>query len=246
MAPSSQVEELGPALRRAWSRTASPRCDAYRVEAAKRLAECLRPGCRVLDVGAGRSPFIPVDERPDGCTYVGLDISAEELRSAPAGAYDDVVVGDVTRPVPALADSFDLVVSWQLLEHVRPLDGAFETIRASLRPGGRFIGQLSGRYSFFALAGRMLPAGAAKMALRIAQGRDPATVFPAYYDRCWASALRSLLAGWSHAEVAPHFAGDPYLTRSRLLLAANAAYEQWAMRRGHDDLATHYMIDAVR
>lgn len=243
---SSHIEGLGPAVRRAWRGDKSPRCDAYTEETAKLLAECLRPGCRVLDVGAGRTPFVAPDQRPEGCRYVGLDVSEAELRAAAPGAYDEVVVGDVTAPQPALEGAFDLVISWQLLEHVRPLDAALDNIRSYLRPGGRFIGQLSGRYSFFALAGRLLPTRAAHLALWIAQRRDPATVFPAHYDRCWASALRRTLNGWSRAEVQPRFEGDPYLTRWPALLAANAVYEHWALRGGHDDLATHYLIDAVR
>src|SRR5579872_218557 len=154
------------------------------------LRASLFDGCRVLDVGAGRTPFLAPDRRPKGCEYVGLDVSRAELLAAPAGSYDDWVVGSVCEPCEALRDRFDVVISWQLLEHVRPLDDALDNVRSYLRPGGQFLGWLSGAFSYFALASRVLPVGVTHAILRFAQGRDPATVFPAHYHHCWDSALR--------------------------------------------------------
>src|SRR5689334_448843 len=48
----------------------------------------LVPGVRILDAGAGRKPTIPPEDRPAGCVYVGIDISAEELERAGPDAYD--------------------------------------------------------------------------------------------------------------------------------------------------------------
>ncbi len=101
-------------------------------------------GMTILDVGSGRRPCVPIDRRPPGCTYVGLDISADELQTAPPGSYDRFVVGDVSSRAVDLGTQFDLVVSFQVLEHVRPLDAAFENLRHYLRPGGRMIAQFSG------------------------------------------------------------------------------------------------------
>ena len=206
----------------------------------------LSDGCRVLDVGAGRTPFLAPDLRPQGCEYVGLDLSRAELEAAPAGSYDDFVVGSVCEPYETLRDRFDIVISWQLLEHVKPLDDALENVRSYLRPGGQFLGWLSGAFSYFALASRVLPIGVTRAILRFAQGRDPATVFPAHYHHCWDSALRRALSAWSSAEVVPLWRGDVYLGRFPALVTLNTHYERWAMNRHFDDLATHYLIDARR
>src|SRR4051794_29517012 len=89
----------------------------------------LRPGVAILDVGSGRRPVLASSDRPERCVYVGLDISESELEAAPPGAYDEVVVGDVSVPIAGLDDRFDLIVSWQALEHVKPLDAAFDNMR---------------------------------------------------------------------------------------------------------------------
>lgn len=96
----------------------------------------LRPFASVLDIGAGRSPTFPEAARPADCTYVGLDLSGQELASAPTGSYDDVVASDVRARVPSLIGQFDAIISWQVLEHVKPLPTAIENLRSYLRPGG--------------------------------------------------------------------------------------------------------------
>jgi SAM-dependent methyltransferase len=210
------------------------------------VSPSLTPGCRILDVGAGRTPVLAPETRPEGCEYVGLDIARSELEGAPAGSYDSFAVGDITKPTPELEGRFDLVLSLQLLEHVKSLDDSLNNIYSYLRPGGRFFGQLSGTFSFFALAGRVIPIGASRAILKWAQRRDPASVFPAYYHHCWASAIRKITPQWNKVDVIPIWGGSAYLTRSRPLLALNTAYEYWGMAGNHANLATHYIIDARR
>ena len=216
-------------------------------EAFERLtADHLVPGAAVLDVGAGRDPTVPAARRPAGCRYVGIDLSLAELERAPAGSYDDVVVGDITRRVPELEGRFDLVLSWQVLEHVRPLAAALENIRAYLRPGGHMIVKLSGTFSGFGLANRVLPAQTGEWLLERLLRRDRGTVFPAYYDRCWYSAMAPMLRSWSSYEIVPEFFGAYYTRFSRPLTALYTAYEEWARLREHRNLATHYVVHAVR
>jgi len=99
----------------------------------------LRPGVRVLDVGAGAEPVIPLHARPSGCTYTGLDIDPCELEKAPRGSYDDAIVADVTEFSPGLEEQLDLVVSSQVLEHVPSLQDALENCYRYLRPQGALV-----------------------------------------------------------------------------------------------------------
>jgi hypothetical protein len=61
--------------------------DRYRGEFAEEFQALARaalaPGLRILDAGSGRQPIIPIDQRPPGCHYVGLDLSLSELTRAP-------------------------------------------------------------------------------------------------------------------------------------------------------------------
>src|SRR5918992_14177 len=120
----------------------------------ERVRAEVRAGQAILDVGSGRAPTLPLLERPGDIRYVGLDISAGELAAAPAGSYDEAITGDVADFEPALERRFDLALSYQVFEHVRPLPAALENIRRYLKPGGRMVAQLSGTFSVFGVANR--------------------------------------------------------------------------------------------
>lgn len=209
------------------------------------LLPALFQGARILDVGSGRQPTLLPKRRPDACTYIGLDLSRRELEQAPIGAYDRFVEGDITTRDGSLENGFDLVISWQVLEHVRPLGFAIENMRSYLRPGGKMVSLLSGGRSLFGLANRAVPHYAAKRIMRTVLRRDPASVFPAYYDRCYHSALLATLQEWSHATVTPLYRGASYLRFSAGLQRAYLRYEDWLERKGRSDYATHYLISAT-
>lgn len=219
----------------------------YRTTFDDRVRSALRPDLRILDVGAGRHPTIPAANRPPGCSYVGLDVSGSELTEAGAGAYDETVVRDVAERDPSLAERFDLIVSWQVLEHVRPLDVAIDNLQLYLRPGGRLVAQFSGGWSAFAVANTLLPQRARMWVLTRLVGKHPDQVFPAFYDRCHYGALQRMLASWSSHEVVPLYVGAvPYFGFSRLVRTAYMAYEEWTYRQDIRNLASYYVVDAVR
>jgi SAM-dependent methyltransferase len=211
-----------------------------------RVRRVLRPDIVILDVGAGRQPTIPPEGRPPRCRYVGLDISAAELAAAPPGSYDETWVADTTKHLPQLDGRFDRIVSWQVLEHVKPIEDAFDNFWKYLRPSGRFIGQFSGTFSCFGLANKILPHTVTVMLLHRLGQRDPATVFPAYYHRCWDSALRRVLSSWSQVEIVPRYIGAQYLGALPPIQWLYLRYEGWALRTRRRNLATHYIIDAGR
>jgi len=244
--PGSNSNGLREEVKRAWQGTLPERYEQVAAHFAELAAPSLTPGCRILDVGAGKTPVFSSEMRPTGCEYVGLDISRSELEGAPPGSYDSFEVGDITKRTPQLENGFDFVVTMQLLEHVKSLDDALDNIYSYLRPGGQFLGQLSGTFSFFALAGRVIPIGVTRAILSWAQHRDPASVFPAYYHHCWASAIRKITPQWDAVDVIPIWGGSAYLTRSRPLMALNTAYEYWGIAGNHANLATHYIINGRR
>jgi SAM-dependent methyltransferase len=204
----------------------------------------LTEGASILDVGSGRRPALAAERRTAGCRYVALDASRAELDAAPSGAYNELVVGDVARRIPALESRFDLAISWQVLEHVKPLAAALENIRSYLRPDGHFVGQLSGRYALFSIAGRVLPHRVGTWGMRRLLGRDPESVFPAWYDRCYYDALVKMLEPWSSWEIVPRYCGAGYLGFAPALQRPYLLYENWAARSGRRNLATHYLLSA--
>ncbi len=221
--------------------------DTWHVPFEPRLHEALQPGVRVLDVGAGARPMVAPHDRPEGCTYVGLDVDGDELAKAPPGSYDRIVVGDVCTLHDDLVDSFDLVLTWLTMEHVRPVPTALHNLSRYQRPGGRFLAYLAGGRSLHAVLNRLLPNRVAKTGLQRLLGRVPETVFPAHYDHCTYDDLRRIAdVSWTTARVEPLFTGGWYFSFSPLLRAPYLAYEEWAYTGDHRNLATYYLIDAIR
>lgn len=212
----------------------------------RRVQCALAPAMSILDVGSGRLPAILPGRRPAGCSYVGLDISRAELERAPIGSYDSVVVADVTETLPVLGQSFDLIVSFQVLEHVKSIDQALDNLRMYLRPGGRLVAQLSGTFSLFGLANRLIPQPTVTWLLRRLLRRDPETVFPAHYHHCWYSALELILEPWAAAEITPYWRGAGYLGFFRPLQAGYLVYEEWVRVSNRRNLAPYYLVDAMR
>lgn len=229
------------------ARPIPPRYDRHPAELFEAAVQAnLRPGLDILDVGSGRRPALDPGTRPPGSRYAGLDISASELELAPGGSYSDHVVADITEPVPALRGQFDLIVSWQVLEHVRDTDRALRNLHDYLRPGGRLVAILSGRFSIFGMLNSVVPASAGVWLMERLLRRPPDSVFPAHYDRCHATALTRVLGDWSAAEVRPIYQGGSYFNFCLPLRSAYFGYENWAERSGRANLATHYLIVSER
>lgn len=209
---------------------------------AAAIDSILRPDSSILDVGSGRRPALAPSDRPPRTRYVGLDLSASELALAPSGSYDETIAADIAERRPELEQQFDLIVSWQVFEHVQSLERTVSNVRGYLRPGGRMVALLSGRFSINGVLNSLIPPSAAAWLMHRLLRRDPETVFPAHYDRCYARALGEVMRPWSEAEVIPLFQGGAYFNFFLPLRSLYFTYESWAWRSNHDDLATHYLI----
>lgn len=243
------AEPVGPlrAVRDAGHRRLPVRyqTDVWDLRFRSRLSSLLKPGAAVLDVGAGRRPTVPIGHRPSDTRYVGLDVDAAELEEAEPGSYDETVVAAAEDRVAGLEGEFDLALSFFALEHVRSTAKVIENVNEYLRPGGWFLGQLSGARSPFSLANRLLPHRVSRALLGRALGRHPEAIFPARYDSCTYSKLTALLdRRWPHHEVLPLFTGAGYVLFSRALTAAYVGYEELIYRTRRSNLAPYYLIAA--
>jgi SAM-dependent methyltransferase len=210
----------------------------------ERLVPLLSPGVAILDVGAGRAPTLSPVARPADCRYVGMDISHDELRAAVPGSYDDIIVHDISFPLDRPFAPVDVIVSWQVLEHVTSTRNALTVMRGLLRPGGTLIVQVSGTFALFALAARLVPHRARLTLLTRLLGARAEEKFATRYDHCWASALERSLKDWDTVEVVPYYRGANYLSAMRPVQAAYLIYEDVLVRLRLRNLATHYLIIA--
>jgi SAM-dependent methyltransferase len=161
---------------------------------------------------------------------------------AGTAAYDETIVADVCAYQAALEGTFDLVVSWQVLEHVLDLAVALENARRYLRPGGVLVALFSGRYSLFGFANRMLPHRLARLALKVLLARNPDTVFPANYEGCYYDGIVSKTRAWSRVRVILRFRGDGYLGFVPPVMGFYLKFEDSMIRGRHWNLASHYLL----
>ena len=97
----------------------------------QRIVEAIRPGSRVLEVGAS-SDYIARALRNKGCTVIGVD--AEERR----GDFDRFYVADLEQPWTPEERDFDYVVFSDVIDRLKNVD-VIDRCRQWLRPGGRVV-----------------------------------------------------------------------------------------------------------
>lgn len=104
-----------------------------------------RPQLRLLDYGCGEGKHLRLIRTfaPDA-SLVGVDI--RPVRTAAEFEFHRL---QPAQPLPFADDSFDVVVSCDVLEHVASIEFALDDVRRVLRPGGAFIGfvPLEGAFS---------------------------------------------------------------------------------------------------
>lgn len=98
-----------------------------RDEIAALVRRVAHPGFVALDFGCGDRPYQGLIES-HGVQYFGADIG---------GTPDIAIAPDGTLDAPAAA--YDLLLSFQVLEHVRDLDTYFAEARRVLRPDGQML-----------------------------------------------------------------------------------------------------------
>jgi len=129
----------------------------YQDEARRRLQRFLdrsfelRPDDAVLDVGCGF--VLPIDV-PVDVRLVGLDADEEAL--AKNVNLDEAIAGDVAELTLA-AEEFDMVVCWNVLEHLPNVRAALHNLTHALRTGGVLVVAVPDRSSLKGLITRLTP-----------------------------------------------------------------------------------------
>jgi 2-polyprenyl-6-hydroxyphenyl methylase/3-demethylubiquinone-9 3-methyltransferase len=200
----------------------------------------------VVDVGGGRAcPFARYREPGSRVKIVAVDVSAEEL--ALNHDVDETRLADVAREMPFGVSTVDLVTSSSVFEHLQDLEGFVRNASQMLKPGGSFIHVFSCRYAPSALLNRLLPNWLTRRILHfVIPGSEGILGFPAYYDRCYASAVRSLLDrhGLEVIELRPGYFAADYFGFFVPFFLGVASYELIAWALDAENLAAVMLVVA--
>ncbi len=109
-------------------------------EGRYRWATAAVAGKEVLDAGCGVGYGAKILTEAGAARVIGLDIAAEAVQDAiiRAGGVGEFVVGDLEQ-LPFMPCSFDVVVCFEVIEHVHRRELALDELRRVLRPEGVLI-----------------------------------------------------------------------------------------------------------
>lgn len=166
-----------------------------------------RPMVRVLDAGCGARRYIDFGNRAH---VVGLDLSAADLRRN--HALDERIVGDV-ETFPLESESFDIVICWDVLEHLRHPLRALDNLRRALRMGGLLVLAGPNALSLKGLSTWLTPYWFHRLGYHLLARGEYERPFKTY--RRFSATPTGILA-WA--------------SRSSLRLEHGASYESWLQR----------------
>ncbi|MBN1867699.1 class I SAM-dependent methyltransferase [Candidatus Sumerlaeota bacterium] len=123
-------------------------CRTMQLATLRNLGHAVPVGATILDFGCGQGDLVGLYRR-DGFEAFGCDIAF-----SPEAERGDLFVNGVLRKiesnpyrVPFENDTFDLVLSNGVFEHVQDYDTAFREIRRVMKPGGVSLHVFPSRYS---------------------------------------------------------------------------------------------------
>ena len=207
-----------------------------------------RSGQLVADVGGGKGcPFSRFRQPELGTRIVAVDVEPGELRDN--RDVDEARIADIMTGLPFAAREVDMIVSRSVLEHLTSVEAFIASSSSALKDGGYFIHLVPARNAPFAVLNRALPAWLSR---RIMHFFHPHTVgicgFPAFYDRCDAGSLTSLLDshGFDIEECRVSYYQSRYFEFFFPLYVVSVLYELAALATRRSALAAYVLIVARR
>lgn len=144
----------------------------FRREILRRLdADCV-----VLDLGAGAGIIPQLDFRSRAKKICGIDLDPRVLENH---SLDEACVADAAH-IPYSDETFDLVFSHSVFEHLEDPLRVMREIRRVLKPGGTLLVETPNRWHYMPVIAQLTPLRFHKFMNRI-RGRAEADTFPTVY-----------------------------------------------------------------
>lgn len=202
----------------------------------KNIVHELATNRSLLEIGAGRRPLMTSAEiMQQNIDYTANDIIESELDLIPFPAkkahFDSC--GDLPRE---FLNSFDVICSKMVQEHVQSGERFYENIFSLLKAGGIAVNFHPTLYCPPFLVNRLLPEFISKSLVRIANPQrtdDNIPKFPATYELCYSTPRIERLIkqiGFSNVSIFPFYHHE-YFQKIPLLRIFDDAISTWAQTR---------------
>ena len=181
----------------------------------------------VLDAGAGRGLRFPYEHRRGVARLIGVDLDPA-VRDNPN--VDLAVVADLSA-LPFREETFDVVFSRFVFEHLARPRSVMHELRRVMRSGSHLLIHTPSRWHYVSLAARLLPTSI-HVWYRRKLGWNGEDTFPTRYRANDASTLRRLASGsgFRVASIAQVEGKPAYLAWHPLAYLAGIAYERLVNR----------------
>lgn len=143
---------------------------------ADRIQAVLKPDDNVLDLGAGAGIIAAMNFRGKAKRICGIDL---DPRVTDNPFLDEGKVCDANS-IPYPDNSFDVIFSDNVFEHLEEPELVLKEAARVLKPGGRLMFKTPNRRHYMPLIARMTPHRFHQFVNRI-RGRDEADTFPTFY-----------------------------------------------------------------
>jgi ubiquinone/menaquinone biosynthesis C-methylase UbiE len=184
----------------------------------------VRPGQRLLDAGCGRyMKFCRAFS--DVARVVGIDLESQldtRNRNAPFG-----VRGDIGH-LPFPAESFDMVISRSVVEHLEDPPRVFREFFRVLRPGGKVVVVTPNRYDYVSVVAALTPYWLHRRLVSRVFEVPEDDVFPTLYRANTISSIRKAFrsAGFRERELDTFNQYPAYLMFSPVVFRLGVLYER--------------------
>lgn len=199
------------------------------------IKKYLRPGERVLDAGCGRYMKVCQELCDGGRQVFGIDMDSileTNNHIAPFG-----VRGDLTG-LPFPAESFDMVISRSVVEHLESPVKVFREFHRVLRPGGKLVLVTPNKYDYVSLIAALTPYRLHRYVVSRILSVSEDDVFPTLYRANTLTSIRKALAsaGLKKIELDTVSHYPAYLTFSPFLFRLGVLYERMTSLRAFRSL----------
>jgi SAM-dependent methyltransferase len=181
------------------------------------LDAVLSPGCVALDAGCGRTTRLRFyRDRIERLVGVDADVAAGSENPY----VDEFVPADLDERLPFGDDTFDLVYSNFVVEHLARPSATFAEWRRVLRPAGSLVLVTTNRASPFLAVGDRLPGGVRISIKRRGAGAAEQDVYPTRYLANTPTLLRGVAGSAGFEVVAVELVGTVHRYGARIPGAA--------------------------